>query len=117
MPVRGYKKGISDKKVPMPHRFPLRLSDPLHKAMMAEAKARSITLADYARAVLTAHAKNERAALPHKNGLTKELVHQFARIGNNLNQLARQANAGYVGVTELEIRRVLDLVNAKAAQL
>jgi hypothetical protein len=40
----------------------------------------------------------------HKRGLSADLIRQFARIGNNLNQLARQANLGLVAVPPDELR-------------
>lgn len=117
MPRLGYRKGIDDKKEPLQKPFPLRLPKSVQDSIKAEAEARSLTMAEFTRKVLAAHAKAERASLPHKKGPTKQALHQLARIGNNLNQLARQANAGYVGVSEKEIRAQLNLVNQVASRL
>jgi hypothetical protein len=117
MPRLGYRKGIDDKKEPLQKPFPLRLPKSVQDHMKAEANARSLTMAELARKVLAAHTKADRASLPHKKGPTRQTIHQLARIGNNLNQLARQANAGYVGVSEVEIRDALAVVNQVAARL
>lgn len=117
MPRLGYRKGIDDEKEPLQKPFPLRLTKPVQDSLKAEAAARNLTVAQLTRSLLAAHAKAERASLPHKKGPTKQALHQLARIGNNLNQLARQANAGYVGVSEVEIRAALDVVNQAAARL
>ena len=42
---------------------------------------------------------------------------EVARIGNNLNQLARQANLGLVAVPAEEIERCLTGLNALVARL
>lgn len=117
MPRLGYRKGIDDKKEPLQKPFPLRLPKSVQDSIKAEAEARSLTMAELTRKLLAAHAKTDRAALPHKKGPTRQIIHQLARIGNNLNQLARQANAGYVGVSEVEIRATLAVVNQVAARL
>lgn len=117
MPRLGYRKGIDDAKEPLQKPFPLRLTKRVQDSLKAEAQARNLTVAQLTRIVLASHAKLQDAALPHKKGPTKEALHQLARIGNNLNQLSRQANAGYVAVPEQEIRAALVVVNAAAARL
>lgn len=117
MPRLGYRKGIDDTKEPLQKPFPLRLTKDVQDSLRAEAAARNLTMAGLTRTLLASHAKAQAPTLPHKKGPTKQALHQLARIGNNLNQLARQANAGYVAVTEQEIRAALDVVNAAAARL
>lgn len=85
--------------------------------MMGIAAARGIKLSRLTRTILKAHIKGLHVSLPHPRGLTEELIHQLARIGNNLNQLAHQANAGYVAVSAEEIRTCISVINTKVANL
>lgn len=117
MPTRGYRKGHSDTKVPMPRFVRTRLSDHDFALFTSEASSRDVTVSDFARAILTAHLKKQRAELPHPRGLSNDLLRQFARIGNNLNQLARQANAGMVGIPAEELRCCIDTLNSIARTL
>lgn len=108
---------MAEEKIAKPRFLKARLSEDDHQAMRRLARARGIKLSRLTRAILKAHLKGIPVSLPHPRGLTDELVHQLARIGNNLNQLAHQANAGYVAVSPEEIRSCLVLINAKVAQL
>lgn len=117
MPRRGYRKGLHDAKEPLPRYVRSRLSDASFVAISAEASARGITVSALARLVLTAHLAAQRAELPHRRGVDAALLRQFIRIGNNLNQLARQANAGLVAVGADEVRACLDRINALARAL
>lgn len=94
-----------------------RLSEDDHREMQRIAMERGIKLSRLTRSILKAHLKGLAVKLPHPRGITDELVHQFARIGNNLNQLSHQANAGYVAVSAEEIRRCIAVINTKVAQL
>ncbi|MBS0235555.1 MAG: plasmid mobilization relaxosome protein MobC [Proteobacteria bacterium] len=64
-----------------------------------------------------AHLNKQRAQLARPRGPSNELVREFRRIGNNLNQLARQANLGLVAVSSEEIERCIAELNALAARL
>ncbi len=114
MPTKGYRKGISDNKEPLPHFVRTRLSEKEFVDLVEEAASRSATISSLARSVLVAHGKGQRAQLPHARGPSSELIRQFTRVGNNLNQLARQANVGLVAVPAEEIRRCLDTINTLA---
>ncbi|MDQ8699272.1 plasmid mobilization relaxosome protein MobC [Hyphomicrobium sp. LHD-15] len=114
MPTRGYRKGQSDSKEPLPRFVRTRLSDQDYAALNAEAVSRSVKIANLTRAVLAAHLKRQRAELPHPRGLESGLLREFSRIGNNLNQLARQANVGLVAVPADEVRACIDRINALA---
>lgn len=116
MPARGYRKGLSDSKEPLPHFVRTRLSDREFDALAIDASSRGLTHARLTRAVLSAYLANQRAALPHSRA-TADLVRQFARIGNNLNQLARQANNGLVAVSADEITRCLSTINTLVQRL
>lgn len=117
MPRRGYRKGVDDGKEPLPRNVRTRLSDETFAALSAEASARGVTISELARLITTAHLKAQRAELPHRQGTDAALLRQFVRIGNNLNQLARQANAGLVPVGADELRTCLDRINALARTL
>jgi len=117
MPTKGYRKGISDSKVPLPRFVRTRLSEKEFENLITEAASRSATISSLTRSVLLAHAKGQRAALPQSRGPSNELIRQFARVGNNLNQLARQANVGLVAVPAEDIRRCIDTINALARSM
>ena len=117
MPTRGYRKGISDAKEPLPHHIYTRVSDANYQALNAEAESRAITVSELVRAVLAAHLSGQRAELPQPRGLTNLAIAELCRIGNNLNQLAKQANVGLVAVSEATLLAVLDQVNAAARRL
>lgn len=114
---RSVRRADKEDRVLKPRYLKARLSEDDHSAMLKLASARGIKVSRLTRTILKAHLKNVPVSLPHPRGLTDELVHQFARIGNNLNQLAHQANAGYVAVPAEEIRRCISFINTKVAQL
>lgn len=116
MPRRGYRKGLDDSKEPLPCYVRTRLSEVSFATLKAEASARGITRSALARMIVTAHLKTQRAELPHRRE-NAALLRQFVRIGNNLNQLARQANSGMVTVSANELRACLDRINALARTL
>lgn len=110
MPTRGYRKGQSDTLEPLPRFLRTRLTEGEHRMLKAEAHSRSMTLSKLTRAIVIAHLTEQRAHLaqPHQDAA---LLWELARIGNNLNQLARQANAGLVAVNADELRACLDRLN------
>jgi hypothetical protein len=117
MPRRGYRKGVHDAKAPLPRYVRTRLSDETFAALSAEAASRGVTMSALARLIMVAHATAQRAELPYRNGTHAALLRQFIRIGNNLNQLARQANAGLVPVGADDLRACLDRINVLARTL
>lgn len=117
MARRSVRRADKDERILKPRFLKARLSEDDHQAMMRLARARGIKISRLTRTILKAHLKNVPVSLPHPRGLTDELVHQFARIGNNLNQLAHQANAGYVAVSAEEIRSCIAIINTKVAEL
>lgn len=76
-----------------------------------------MTHSKLARAVIAAHLAKQRVQLPHAQGMRTEALRELARIGNNLNQLARQANVGLVTVPEPELRACLAALNSFASRL
>lgn len=77
-----------------------------------------MTVSALVRRVIAAHLKHQRAKLPHARGPSHQALRELCRIGNNLNQLSRQANAGMVPLTNTELehclKRVLDVVDQLA---
>ena len=55
MPARGYRKGTSDAKEPLPHHMYTRLSVAAYQALNAESESRAITVSELVRIVLAAH--------------------------------------------------------------
>ncbi len=117
MPTRGYRKGVSDAKEPLPLHIYTRLSAASYQALNAEAASRAITVSELVRVVLVAHLNGQRAELPQPRGLTNLAIAELCRIGNNLNQLAKQANIGLVAVSETALLACLDQINAAARRL
>lgn len=113
MPTRGYRKGRSDTLEPLPRFLRTRLTEIELQALKGEAQSRSMTLSKLTRALVTAHITSQRPQLAHPNR-DAALIRELARIGNNLNQLSRQANAGLVAVTPAELRACLDRLNGLA---
>lgn len=91
MPPRGYRKGISDTKVPTPCSVRTHVSEREFRALATEAKLRGMTVSKFVRSVLHGHLTGSRAQIPHPKVSPEALLH-LARAGNNLNQVARQAN-------------------------
>lgn len=117
MPSRGYRKGVNDTEEPLPRQVYTRTSEHDHLALTREAASRAITVSDLVRALVRSHLTDGRVELPHPRGASCEALRELARIGNNLNQLTRQANTGLVTVAAGELRRCLDEVNAAAQRL
>jgi hypothetical protein len=107
MPSRGYRKGISDSKAPLAQFVRSRLTSDEYSWLSAEADNRSITLSKLIRIILAAHLKGQRAELPHPRAIPAAALRELNRTGNNLNQLAKQANTGMVPVNAAELRAVL----------
>lgn len=110
MPTRGYRKGISDSKEPVPHSVRTHISAKERAALAKESDDRAIPMSKLLRALVTAHVTNSRAELPHPRRVHSEALRELCRSGNNLNQLARQANTGIVQINPRELRAVLDNV-------
>lgn len=117
MARRSVRRADKEERVVKPRFLKARLSEHDHAAMQKMASERGIKVSRLTRTILKAHLSNAPVSLPRPRGLTDELVHQLARIGNNLNQLAHQANAGYVAVPAEEIRSCIAAINTKVAQL
>lgn len=117
MPRRGYRKGLHDANAPLPRYVRTRLPDVAFAALLAESASRGITTSALVRLILVAHITAQRAELPHRRGTDAALLRQFVRVGNNLNQLTRQANAGLVPIRADELHACLDRINALARTL
>lgn len=114
MPRRGYRKGLHDSNEPLPRFVRTRLTTQGFAALAAEAASRGVTVSTLTRLVVSAHLQAQRAELPQRHGENAALLRQLIRIGNNLNQLARQANGGLVPVNADELRTCLDRINMLA---
>jgi hypothetical protein len=113
MPTRGYRKGRSDTKAPLTTFVRTRLTDIEAGALTAEAVDRNMTVSKLVRAVLAAHLTRQRAELPQPRGASSAALRELCRIGNNLNQLAKQANTGIVPIGATDLRATLaDVLNA-----
>jgi len=111
MPTHGYRKGVSKPKLNKPRQIYTRITEDDHMALTNEAANRSITASDLTRVILTAHLSRQKANLPHFRPDPK-LMATLSRIGNNLNQIAKQANVGMVQVKDAAINRALEEVFA-----
>lgn len=107
MPVRGYRKGVSDDKAPLSCAVRTHLSPADMSAMQHDANLRSLTVSRLMRQLIKSHLGNHRPRLPHPTGEQRALIRELARIGNNLNQLSKQANTGYVSVDANELHNAM----------
>lgn len=117
MPSRGYRKGVSDSKVPKPELLRTRVSQVTRQALEVEAASRCITLSRLIGAILQAHVRKTRMELPQQRGLSSAALRELARIGNNLNQIARQANVMNLSRIEDEALGTLAAVMAAVRRL
>lgn len=117
MPRRGYRKGITDGRQPLPRQVYARFSDAEYAALKDEAALRGMTVSRLMRVIAGTHLTGRRSALPHPQDDNHALVRELARIGNNLNQLAKQANTGLVTVSEPELLSHLAALNAAVRRI
>ena len=110
MPARGYRKGVSDAKVPRPHLLRCRASTTTRTVLEREADSRGLTLSALLAELADAHATRRASELPHHRGLTRTVVGQLERIGNNLNQVAYQANVMHLHLIHAKAHKALDAV-------
>lgn len=92
---------------PRLHRVVVHLSEPELAAVQSAAAGRNVAV--YARETLL----NRRRQIASVPPINAEVAATLGRIGNNLNQLARQANSGFVvncNVDLAELRRLLDAI-------
>jgi len=102
------------------HSVLVRLTAEERDQLNARAKQQNITAADYIRQRLDAEPTSRGSAggsryKQRKNKAPAELVAQVARIGNNLNQIARRVNVGDTDVMSALVsidRATRDLVDA-----
>ncbi|WP_291147154.1 MobC family plasmid mobilization relaxosome protein [Hyphomicrobium sp.] len=87
-----------------------RITETEHRQLLNQSRRRNVTVSDFVRIVVVAHLNDHRAELPHQSR-NDAFLRELARIGNNLNQLARQANTGRVPVAEDELRTCIAAVN------
>jgi len=117
MPSRGYRKGISDAKRPVPRRIHTRLTSETHARLMADADLRALPAAAVIRAIVTAFYTGKRPELPHASGANVAAIRELARLGNNLNQIAKEAHLMRLHHLEARTVAVLERVNATIARL
>lgn len=106
MPTKGYRKGASDSREPLNKHLQTYVNDATYRDFATQADERSITDSQLLRRIIQAHLEGQRAALPHRN-VNAAAIRELARIGNNLNQLAKQANNALVPLSETELRHNL----------
>lgn len=117
MPSRGYRKGISDHKTAVPRRIHTRLADEIHACLMADAAGRSLPASQIIRAIVSAFYTGRRTELPQHKGPSQATIRELARIGNNLNQIARQAHLMRLHLLEDSANAAIARINATIARL
>jgi hypothetical protein len=95
----------------------VRYPAPEYDQLRSDAVDRTMTVSKLVRALTTAHYKGCRPELKRARGAAAALIRELNRIGNNINQLARMANAGVVSVPERELRQHLACLQATIARL
>ena len=117
MPTRGYRKGVSDAKTPVPKRIHTRLPQDVYACMQSDCESRSLTACAAMRAIVSAHYRNTRAELPHARGPSSGAIRELCRIGNNLNQIAHQAHLMNLHLIADEARAAIAAINAAVRRL
>lgn len=117
MPSRGYRKGVSDAKRARPEVIKARTATQTKAALHAEADSRAITLSEMIDLVLDAHASGARLAAPQARGVNSAALRDLARLGNNLNQIARQAHLMRLPLLEQKAFAVLAEINETARRI
>ncbi len=107
MPTKGYRKGISDTKQPATHSVRTHITAAEFAFLMSQCDARALTLSKLLRTLVTAFVRSQRAELPQPRGVSSAALRELCRIGNNLNQLAKQANTGIVPLDAATLRATL----------
>lgn len=90
-----------------------RVTEAEHRQLLDQSRNRNVTVSDFVRTVIVAHLNGQRAELPRQSR-NDALLRELARIGNNLNQLARQANTGREPVATDELLSCIAAVNGIA---
>jgi hypothetical protein len=117
MPARGYRKGLSDNKTPAPRRIHTRLANEIYARLMADAAGRSLPASRIIRAIVTGFYTGRRPELPQDKGASHAAIRQLARIGNNLNQIAREAHLMRLHLLEARATATIERINAAIARL
>ncbi len=117
MPSRGYRKGVSDDKCPRPHVVKSRLTADAYQVLVAEADDRAMTFSSLIAHIVAAHVTGQRNDLPHRRGVDSAALRELCRIGNNLNQIAHQANLMNLPLIEEKAIATLTAVHEAARRL
>lgn len=117
MPTRGYRKGISDDKEPVPCSVRTHISEIEFNALTTSATEHGVSLSKILRALVQAFLQNERPRIPHARGPSSAALRELCRIGNNLNQIARQANMMHLPLIEERANACLSEVLAAVSRL
>jgi hypothetical protein len=116
MPAKGHKKRNAQTC-----RIGIRCTEKEFRAISKRADACGLTVSEYLRSLAKWHVKEKAVEEAPKVRLARvgeaqmaklmPLLTELTRNGNNLNQLAKQANTGMVPVTRTELRDVLGRLN------
>ena len=117
MPRRGYRKGISDSNVPLTRQVYLRVTADVLVSLKQDAASRRLTVSKLGREILTAYATAQLVRLPQAKGPSSEALRELTRIGNNLNQIAREAHLMRLHLIEAECNACLEELMASARRL
>ena len=88
------------------HQIMLRLTDTEYEIVAANAKAANLSLAEYARKQIMNKKVIVKYELVADLPELKKLIGEFAKIGSNLNQIARHFNSG--GIHSQEMRKAIN---------
>ena len=117
MPTRGYRKGVSDRKMPVPCSLRTHISERMFAKHAAEADTRHLTYSRLLFEILKAHQAGTRLEAPQPRAANSQALRDLCRIGNNLNQIAHQANLMHLPLIERETRDALAQLVATVQRL
>jgi hypothetical protein len=81
-----------------------------------EATSRSTSACKILRELVAAHYSGERLSLPQPRGPASALTRELNRLGNNVNQLVRQAHSARLHLLEADARRLLAKLQSVLAE-
>ena len=94
-----------EKELTHTHHLHLRLTDVEYEVVSEAAKQAKLTLSEYTRRQLAGRKVTVKYEIVADVPELKKLIHEFGRIGNNLNQIARYFNQG--GIHSQEMRKAI----------
>ena len=113
MPPKGYRKGIDDRKEPVPRYARTRLPDRLYALFVQDAGRRRLTHSKLLRAIVERHYRGVAMPRVKAMGASYAVARELNSIGVNINQIAHLGNS----IRDVPVRRLLTVLDQLEAVL